>query len=110
VPNFQFQPSAVQNWHGLTPMAIQEPASHLNFNLSDPYGGYSMVWRQLIWFHDRKWDHGFGPDLLPKCQTFSQAAAQYWHGLTPMAIQEPASHLNFTYQTHMEDIQWSGGN
>jgi hypothetical protein len=51
-----FSQAAAQYWHGLTPMAIQEPASHLNFNLSDPYGGYSMVWSQLIWFHDRKWD------------------------------------------------------
>jgi hypothetical protein len=52
----------------------------------------------------------FGPDLLAKCQTFSPAAAKYWHGLAPMAIQEPASHLNFTYQAHLEDIQWSAGN
>jgi hypothetical protein len=26
----------------------------LQHHSSDPYGGYSRVWRQLIWFHDNK--------------------------------------------------------
>jgi hypothetical protein len=56
-----------------------------------------------------KWDQ-FCPDLLAKCHTFSPVMSRNWHGLTPMAHQEPAAHLNITYQPHMEDIQWSGGN
>jgi len=54
----------------------------------------------------------FGAELLAsKCQqTFSQVLCKNWHGLTPMGHQEPAAHLNITYQTHMEHIQWSGGN
>jgi hypothetical protein len=27
----------------------------LKYHQSDPYGGYSMVWWQLIWYHDDKW-------------------------------------------------------
>jgi hypothetical protein len=46
-----------------------------------------------------------GPDMLVKCQTFSQVLSKNWHGLTPMAHQEPAAHLNNTYQTHVKDIQ-----
>jgi hypothetical protein len=49
----------------------------------------------------------FGPDLLLKYQTVSQVLIKNWHGLTPMAHQEPAAHLNITYQTHMVDIYCS---
>jgi hypothetical protein len=52
----------------------------------------------------------FGSDLLAKCQTFSQLQSKNWNGLTPMGHKEPAPHCNITYQTHIEDIQWSGGN
>jgi hypothetical protein len=52
----------------------------------------------------------FGADLLAKCQTFSQVLCKNWHGMTPMGHEEAAAHLNITDQTHMEDIQWSGGN
>jgi hypothetical protein len=30
--------------------------------------------------------------------------------LAPMDCQEPASHCDSTYQIHIDDIQWSGGN
>jgi hypothetical protein len=54
----------------------------------------------------------FGLDLLEKCQTFtfSKPQSKNWHGLAPMGHKQPAPHCNITYQTHMEDIQWSGGN
>jgi hypothetical protein len=33
-----------------------------------------------------------------------------WHGLTPIMVHhEPEPHWNIIDQTHMEDIQWSGG-
>jgi hypothetical protein len=108
VPNFISQVLS-KNWHGLTLVAPWEPAAHLN-----------------ILFHthmeDIQWSGGnqygfmtanairFCPDLLAKCQTFSQVLSKNWHGLTPVAPWEPAAHLNITYQTHMKDIQWSGGN
>jgi hypothetical protein len=52
----------------------------------------------------------FGSGLMMKCQTFCQELQpQNWHGLAPMGQQEPASLFNITNQTHMKDIQWSGG-
>jgi hypothetical protein len=87
----------------------------MQHHLSDPYGGYSMVcWRQLIWFRDHKWDQ-FGFRLADQqSQTFDFGhqlqSKKYWHGLTPTGKQEPMPQCNITYQTNMEDIQWSGGN
>jgi hypothetical protein len=45
-----------------------------------------------------------------ECQTFGPLLSKILHGLTPMGQQEPASHCSIIDQTHMEDIQWSGGN
>jgi hypothetical protein len=53
----------------------------------------------------------FGSNFLTKCKTFSQLMQpKNWHGLAPMGHQEQVSHCITTYKTHMEDIQWSGGN
>jgi hypothetical protein len=85
----------------------------MQHHLSDQYGGYSMVLRQLIWFHDHKWDQFWFRLADQQSQTFDFGHLQsnkYWHGLTPMGKQEPMPQCNITYQTHMEDIQWSGGN
>jgi hypothetical protein len=70
-----------------------------------------MVWRQLRWFHDCQC-HEFWLRFAvdEKFQTFSQLRSKTWHGLAPMGQQEPASHCNTTYETVMEDMQWSGGN
>jgi hypothetical protein len=97
-----------KNWHGLTPMAHQEPTTHLNITYQTHMkdiqrsGGnwYGLMTANGI---------SFGPDLLAKYQTFSQVLSKNWHGLTPMAHQEPAAHLNIPFHTHMKDIQWSGG-
>jgi hypothetical protein len=51
----------------------------------------------------------FGPDLLFSAKHFSQLQSENWHGLAPMGHQEPVSLCSITYQTHMEDIQGSGG-
>ena len=45
----------------------------LQHHSSDPYGGYSRVWRQLIWFHDHKC-HDFWSSFAAECQTFSHTA------------------------------------
>jgi hypothetical protein len=83
-------------------------SQHYN-HLADPYGGYSMVWRQLIWFCDCLC-HEFWFRFDDKCQVFSQLLFKYWHRLTQMNQQDPELRFNINYQTHMEDIQWSGGN
>jgi hypothetical protein len=53
----KFQPTAAKKfeWFGTNGSAgasimMQDP-------LSESYEGYSMVWRQLIWFHDCQWHH-----------------------------------------------------
>jgi hypothetical protein len=68
-----------------------------------------MVWRQLIWFHDCQW-HQFWLRFADKVPNFQPAAVQNCHGLAPIGHQEPVSHCNTTYQIHIDDIQWSGGN
>jgi hypothetical protein len=88
-----FSPVMSKNWHGLTPMAHQEPAAHLNITYQ-PH------------MEDIQWSGGSGYGFkAAKCQTFSSVMSRNWHGLTPMAHQEPAAHLNITCQTQMEDIQ-----
>ena len=44
-----------------------------------------------------------------ECQTFRQLKHLNWYDLAPMNKQGPVPHCNITYQTHMEDMQWSGG-
>jgi hypothetical protein len=94
-------------WPGTNGLA--EASLTLQHHLLHQYGGYSMVWRQLIWFHGCQWDQFF-LRLADECKTLSQLQSKNWHGLTPMDKQRPVPHCNITYPTHMEDIQWSGGN
>jgi hypothetical protein len=94
-----------------------------------------MVWRQLIWFDACQSDE-FWFRFACKVPNFQPTGVrENWNGLTPMGQcaklsanrspkvglawgqelapmghKEPAPHCNITYQTHMEDIQWSGGN
>jgi hypothetical protein len=64
--------------------------------------GSSSVLIQICWFDS---------DLLMMVKKlFANCHPKAWHGLSPMGQNEPAPSLNITYQTHMEDIQWSGGN
>jgi hypothetical protein len=37
-------------------------------HLPDPYGGYSMVWMQLVWFAATAIWISFGSDLLAECR------------------------------------------
>jgi hypothetical protein len=86
------------NWYGLTPMAHQEPAAHLNII-------YQTHMEDIQWSggngYGFKATNGisFGPDLLAKCQTFSPVMSKNWHGMTPMAHQEPGN----TPQHHLSD-------
>jgi hypothetical protein len=69
-----------------------------------------MVWRQLIWFDACQLDQ-FRFRFACKVPNFQPTAVKKLAlGLAPMGHKEPAPHCNITYQTHMEDIQWSGGN
>jgi hypothetical protein len=47
-----FSPVMSRNWHWHWPDTNGSPgaSSTPQHHLSDPYGGYSMVWRQWIWF------------------------------------------------------------
>jgi hypothetical protein len=51
----------------------------------------------------------FGPVLLTIKLPFIQLPSENWHGLAPIGHQKPVSHCSITYQTHMENIQGSGG-
>jgi hypothetical protein len=44
----------VKIWHGLAPMGQRSAgaSSMIQHHLSESYEGYSMLWMQLIWFHD----------------------------------------------------------
>jgi hypothetical protein len=51
----------------------------------------------------------FGPDLLMIAKLSASAAIKNWHGLTHMGHQDLIPLCSITHQTHMEDIQGSGG-
>jgi hypothetical protein len=51
----------------------------------------------------------FGQDLLLSAKHLASRLSKVWHGLTPMGHKEPAPLCSITHQTHMEDIQGSGG-
>jgi hypothetical protein len=50
-----------------------------------------------------------GPDLLMSAKALAMLLAINWHGLAPMCHQEPAPLCGITHQTHVKDIQGSGG-
>jgi hypothetical protein len=94
---------------GLAPMGHKEPAPHCNITYQTHME--DIQWSGGNWYGLMHANQiSFGSDLLAKCQTFSQPQSENWNGLTPMGQKEPAPHCNITYQTNMEDIQWSGGN
>jgi hypothetical protein len=56
----------------------------MQHHLSDPSDGYSMVWRQLIWFHNCQW-HQFlfrfaikVPDFWQRCHPKIGMAWHQW--------------------------------
>jgi hypothetical protein len=53
-----------KNRHGLAPMGPPGASTTLHHHLLDPFRGYPMVWRQLIWFHMTTNAVTFGQDLL----------------------------------------------
>ena len=84
LPNFQpaaFKKSAWPGTHW--PPGASTTLQH---HSSDPYGGYSRVWRQLAWFHDHKC-HDFWSRFANECQTISAShhpkVGMAWH---PWAI------------------------
>jgi hypothetical protein len=83
----------------------------MQHHLSDPYHIVEIQWSGGIWFGFMSaYGISFGSDLLTKWQTFSHLLPENWNGLDPIGQQEPAAWCNITYQFHIMDIQWSGGN
>jgi hypothetical protein len=76
---------------------------------SDPYGGYSRVWRQLMWFYDHKCHYFWLIDLLVSAK-LSASFHTKRHGLALMGHQEPAPLCSIPHQTHMEDINRNPAN
>jgi hypothetical protein len=92
-------------WH---PLATRSQYTTLHHHSSEPNIIYARVWRQLIWFHAHKC-HDFWSRFAPKCKTFSQQTSNNWLDMATMGHPEPAPLCIITHQTHMDDIQWSGG-
>jgi hypothetical protein len=100
----QFQFLAInrcKNWHGLTPPGQQETVSQWRINYQthmEDIRYFGGNW----YFLDQDWWW-----FVPK---FQPTGVKNWHGLTPPGQQKPVSHFIITYQTHVEDIFWSGCN
>jgi hypothetical protein len=54
-----FQPTAVKKWALPNTNGLTGARATLPHHLSHPFEGYSMIWRQLIWFDDCQWDQFF---------------------------------------------------
>ena len=94
-------------WHQWTSRSQYHSSTSLIrpiWRISSSLKATDMVW----WLH--KWHQLlFRFDYeLPNFHLISQC--KNWHGLAPTNQQKPVSLFNITNQTHMEDIQWSGGN
>jgi hypothetical protein len=75
MPNFP--PTAVKKWAWPDTNGLAGASATLQHHLSHPYEGYSMVWRQLIWFDDCQWDQ-FLLSFADTVPFFQPTAVQKW--------------------------------